>query len=253
MITPTSPSGVPAPLFDDVAVTHDPSSPEGVVVDPISVLLVDDHQMFTDALSRSLASEHDLLPIGAVGTVAEAVIECGRRSPDVILVDLRVPDMLGVAGIRSLRRVSPGSAVVVVTDRDDAVAITMAIQAGARGFVLKTQAVEDLVVTIRQVAVGEILFSVSDMPSMAARVQLAMQREIEARRTFERLTAREGQILALLAQGRSTTETATALHISPLTVRSHVKSILAKLGVHSKLEAVSYALRNGLVEAERPA
>jgi DNA-binding NarL/FixJ family response regulator len=253
MITPlpTTPDELPLPSIDDLTVTFDPVTVGELV--PISLLLVDEHQMFTDALSRLLASEHDLLPIGAVGTVAEAVIECGRRSPDVILVDLRVPDMAGVAGIRSIRRASPRSAVVVVTDRDDPVAITAAIQAGARGFVLKTQAVDDLVVIIRQAAAGEIVISVSDVPGVIGRLQLARQRENEARRTFERLTARENQILALLAHGRSTTETAAALSISPLTVRSHVKSILAKLGVHSKLEAVTYALRNGLVEADRSA
>ena len=90
-------------------------------------------------------------------------------------------------------------------------------------------------------------------PNVIGRIQVAHQRANEARRTFDRLTAREGQILVLLAYGRSTSETAAELHISPLTVRSHVKSILAKLGVHSKLEAVSYALRNGLVEADRSA
>ena len=219
----------------------------------ISLLLVDEHQMFTEALSRLLAAEQDLRPQGAVGTIAEAVLECTVQPPDVVLVDLRVPDMHGFDGIRAIRRASPASAVVVVTDLGDIGAITSAIQAGARGYVLKTRAVDELIAIIRRAAVGEMGLTVADVPSIIGRLQIARQRESEVRRTFDRLTAREGQILVLLANGRSTTETAAELHISPLTVRSHVKSILAKLGVHSKLEAVSYALRYGLVEADRSA
>jgi DNA-binding NarL/FixJ family response regulator len=222
-------------------------------MDTISLLLVDEHQMFTEALSRLLGTEHDLLPNGAVGTVAEAIVECAIRPPDVVLVDLRVSDMHGVEGIRAIRRASPGSAVVVVTDLDDIAAITSAIRAGARGYVLKTRAVDELVAIIRRAATGELGLTVADISTVIGRLKMASQRENEARRMFDRLTARESQILEQLAHGRSTSETAAQLHISPLTVRSHVKSILAKLGVHSKLEAVSYALRNGLVEADRSA
>jgi DNA-binding NarL/FixJ family response regulator len=221
--------------------------------DTISLLLVDEHQMFTDALSRLLATETDLLPQAAVTSISEAVVECSTRPPDVVLVDLRVHDMDGVAGIREIRRASPHSAVIVVTDFGDTQAITSAVQAGARGYVVKTRPVDELVAVIRQAAVGEMGLTAADVPTVIGRLQVARQHEIEARRTFERLTAREGQILVLLAYGRSTSETAAELHISPLTVRSHVKSILAKLGVHSKLEAVSYALRNGLVESDRSA
>lgn len=221
--------------------------------DVISLLLVDEHRMFTQALTQLLANEADLLPQAAVSSLSEAIVECTTRPPDVALVDLRVRDMDGVAGIRAIRRASPRTAVVVVTDSGDTKAITSAVQAGARGYVVKTRPVDELLAVIRQAAVGEMGLSAADVPTVIGRLQAARQRESEARRTFERLTAREGQILVLLAYGRSTSETAAELHISPLTVRSHVKSILAKLGVHSKLEAVSYALRNGLVEADRSA
>ena len=253
MITaPTNPHERPSPLIEDIAATEGPIVAEEPVTS-ISLLMVDEQQMFTDALSRFLASERDLMPVGTARTVADAFLECERLRPDVILVDLRVPDMFGVAGIRTLKRASPRSVVIVLTDREDAMAITTAIQAGARGFVVKTQAAADLVAIIRQAAAGEVVISLPDTPGVIGRLQLARQRQNEARRVFERLTARESQILARLALGRSTMETATELHISPLTVRSHVKSILAKLDVHSKVEAVSYALRNGLVEADRSA
>jgi DNA-binding NarL/FixJ family response regulator len=220
----------------------------------ISVLMVDDQQMFMDGLSSFLASENAVVPVGTARTVAEASRTCERLRPDVILADLRVPDMAGVAGIRTLKRASPRSTVIVLTDREDAHSITSAIQAGARGFVLKAQAASDLVALIRRAAAGDVVISLpDDTPVVIGRLQLARQRQDEARRLLERLTARERQILTHLTQGRSTSETAAELHISPLTVRSHVKGILAKLGVHSKVEAVSYALRNGLVEIDRSA
>ncbi len=217
------------------------------------MFLVDGQQMFTEALSRLLATEPDLEPVGSAASIEEALRACRPSPPDVVLVDLRLADMAGVEGIRALRRELASCAVVVVTDRDDPAAIAAAIRAGAKGYVLKTRAVDELVAIIRQAAAGEMVLTISDVPSVLGRMQRSRQRESEARRSFARLTTREAEILSLLAIGRSTSETAAALHISPLTVRSHVKSILAKLGVHSKLEAVSFALRSGLVEVERPA
>jgi len=220
---------------------------------PISVLLVDRHQMFTDALSRCLADEPDLQPLGAVRALHHAVAACRRTPPDVVLVDLGADPSGGVEGIRAIKGVSPESAVIVVTDRDDPGAITSAIRAGARGYVLKTRAVADLITVIRQASTGEIVLTVADVPNVIHRLQTARQRDADVRNTFSRLTTRERQILAEFAKGCSTAQTAAALHISPLTVRSHVKSILSKLGVHSKLEAVTFAMRHGLVEVDRPA
>ena len=219
----------------------------------ISVLLVDQHRMFTDALARCLADEPDIRPLEAVRGLHQAVAACRRTPPDVVLVDLGADASGGVEGIRTIKGVSPETAVIVVTDRDDPGAITSAIRAGARGYVLKTRGVAELIAVIRQASTGEIVLTVADVPNVIHRLQTARQREVEARVAFSRLTTRERQILAELAKGYSTAQTAGALHISPLTVRSHVKSILSKLGVHSKLEAVTFAMRHGLVEADRPA
>ena len=209
--------------------------------------------MFADALSRALAAEPDLEPIGAVLSIADAVIACERSSPDVVLVDLRVPDLESVEGLRALSRVASSASVIVLTDRNDPESITSAIRAGARGYVLKSRAVDELVAIIRQAVSGGMVLTVADVPRLIDQLQQTRRSESEARRTLARLTVREGQILEHLTNGRSTSETAAELNISPLTVRSHVKSILAKLGVHSKVEAVSYALRNGLVEDDRSA
>jgi DNA-binding NarL/FixJ family response regulator len=219
---------------------------------PVRVLLVDEQQMFTDALAHLLAAEPDLEPIGAVTRIAEAVVICHRTPPDVVLVDLRVGDMNGVDGIHALRRASPAMSVIVVTDRADPTGITAALGAGARGYVLKTRAVDELVAIVRRAVSTGVTLTVAEVPHVIDQLQEARWSESQ-RRTFVQLTVREGQILEHLTNGRSTSDTAAALHISPLTVRSHVKSILAKLGVHSKVEAVSYALRSGLVEVDRSA
>jgi DNA-binding NarL/FixJ family response regulator len=213
---------------------------------------VDEQQMFTDALAHLLAAEPDLEPIGAVTRIAEAVVICHRTPPDVVLVDLRVGDMNGVDGIHALRRASPAMSVIVVTDRADPTGITAALGAGARGYVLKTRAVDELVAIVRRAVSTGVALTVAEVPHVIDQLQEARWSESQ-RRTFVQLTVREGQILEHLTNGRSTSDTAAALHISPLTVRSHVKSILAKLGVHSKVEAVSYALRSGLVEVDRSA
>ncbi|MGZ6544638.1 MAG: response regulator [Actinomycetota bacterium] len=247
---PTPPAGTEPPHPAELPVATAPAVDRSRA---IRVLLVDEQPMFTDALSRLLATERDLEPIGAVERIAEAVAACHRLSPDLALVDLRVRDMESVDGIRALRRASPTTSVIVVTDRDDPADISSAIRAGARAYVLKTRAVDELVAIIRQAMSGGMVLTVADVPSVIGRLQQARRSESEAKRTFARLTVREAQILEHLTNGRSTTETAAALHISPLTVRSHVRSILAKLGVHSKVEAVSYALRNGLVEVDRSA
>jgi DNA-binding NarL/FixJ family response regulator len=219
---------------------------------PVRVLLVDDHQMFTQALAGLLAGEPGIQPVGAAGTVDEALELLQRTEPDVVLMDLELPGRSGIEGTREVRRLRPEAAVVIVTARDDPELITEAIRAGARGFVLKTRAVTDLVSIIRQASTGGMVLSAADIPHVVAQLQFARAERTHAD-ALSRLTARELEILREVAEGRSTAETADTLHISVLTVRSHVKSILSKLNVHSKLEAVTYAIRHGLIEVSRPA
>jgi DNA-binding NarL/FixJ family response regulator len=229
------------------------SFPEGSrTLPPVRVLLVDDHQMFTQALGGLLAGEPGIVPVGAAGTVDEALELLERTAPDVVLMDLELPGRSGIDGTREVRRLRPEAAVVIVTARDDPELITAAIRAGARGFVLKTRAVTDLVSIIRQASAGGMVLSAADIPQVIGKLQFARAERTHLN-TLSHLTAREIEILTELAGGRSTAQTAEALHISVLTVRSHVKSILSKLNVHSKLEAVTYAIRHGVIEVSRPA
>lgn len=209
--------------------------------------------MFTDALSRCLADEADLHAVGAVTSYELAVAACRRTPPDVVLIEPWADGSGGVEAIRAIRNASPQSSVIVVSDRGDAGAITAAIRAGAKGYVLKTREVGDLIAVIRRSSTGEVILTVADVPNVIRRLQTTRQLEVDAQRLFSRLTVRERQTLTELAAGSSTAQTAASLHISPLTVRSHVKSILFKLEVHSKLEAVTFAMRHGLLDADRPA
>ena len=216
----------------------------------VRVLLVDDHRMFTQALEGLLAGEVGIEPVGVAGSVDEALAQLDGARPDVVLMDLDLPGASGIEGTKEGRRRRPDTAVVIVTSHDDPDLIVDAIRAGACGYVLKTHAVDELVSIIRQAAAGGMVLS-PDVPQAIG----AVRRPRTGREPGGQhpLTDREMDVLRQLASGRSTEQIADSLYISVLTVRSHVKSILAKLGVHSKLEAVTYALHLGLIEVSRPA
>jgi len=219
---------------------------------PIRVALVDTHRMFTQALQGLLAREPGIDPVGAAASVEEALELADRTRPDVVLMDIELPGADGVDATIALARRRPETAVVIVTSQDDPDLVAEAMQAGARGFVLKTRAVEDLVAIIRQASV--IGGAGSDVAlTHVGGPPFPRPRRPRSSDGLAQLTQREMDVLRELAAGRSTEQVAAALFISVLTVRSHVKSILAKLGAHSKLEAVTYAIHHGLVDASRPA
>jgi DNA-binding NarL/FixJ family response regulator len=219
----------------------------------VKVLVVDDHRMFAQALTGLLAGEPGIEPVGMAGTVDEALEALARSAPDVVLMDVELPGRSGIEGTREVRERRPDTAVVIVTARDDPELLTEAIGAGARGFVLKTRAVSDLVSIIRQAAAGGMVLAPADIPEVIGKLRFARAKRRHGLDAMSRLTSRELEILKEFASGRSTLETAETLSISVLTVRSHVKSILSKLEVHSKLEAVTFAIRQGLIEVSRPA
>jgi len=228
--------------------------PPGVPVQPtIRVLLVDDHRMFTQALQGLLAGESGIEPAGVAASVDEALAQLDDARPDVVLMDVDLPGTSGIEGTREIRRRRSETAVVIVTSHDDPALVTGAIRAGACGYVLKTRAVDELVSIIRQAAAGGMVLSPANVPEAIGEVRISGAVRRRSIDDGHRLTDREMDVLRELASGRTTDQIADSLYISVLTVRSHVKSILAKLGVHSKLEAVTYALGHGLVEVSRPA
>lgn len=216
---------------------------------PIRVLLVDDHQLLTGALSRMLANEPDIHVVGVAGTVAEAKT-IARERLDVVLMDYRLPDGTGVDATRAIKARWPAARVVMLTALNDDETILESIQAGADGYLTKDRAVEDVVGAVRAAHAGETLLPRSVIMGIAQRVAAARDRGAE-RRQVDPLTPRELEVLRALTEGLSTPEICERLFIAPNTLRTHVQNIMGKLRVHSKLEAVAFALRNRLVEPPR--
>ena len=214
---------------------------------PISVLVVDDHRMFAEALEMLLAGEEDVEIAGAVGTGEEALEVVARVGPDVVLMDIDLPGIDGIEATRRIRELSPLTQVVIITAYQEPAVMAQAIEAGACGFVPKTETADQLVGVIRGAAAGEMILPSGDIRAVLGKLQAAQRARNDADRLIDQLTSREIQILQSIAQGRSTKEVAESLFISQLTVQTHVKNILGKLGVHSKLEAVTFALRHDLI------
>jgi DNA-binding NarL/FixJ family response regulator len=217
---------------------------------PIRVLFVEDHQLLADALAAMLAREPDMQVVGIAGTVADAKI-MAREQLDVVLMDYRLPDGTGAEATRAIKARWPAARVVMVTALTDDETLLESIQAGADGYLTKDRAAEDVVTAVRAAHAGETLLPRSVIVEIARRVALARERGDE-RRVVEPLTPRELEILRALTEGMSTPEICERLFIAPNTLRTHVQNIMGKLRVHSKLEAVAFALKYRLVDPPTP-
>jgi len=217
---------------------------------PIRVLLVDDHQLVTDALARVLSREDDIEVAGTAASVAE-VESIHAPSVDVVLMDYRLPDGTGSSATRIAKQRWPMAKVVMLTAIADDETVLESIQAGADGYLTKDRAVDEVVGAVRAARAGEILLPRSVIVDIARRVVAARDRQVD-RVLVEPLTPRELEVLRALTEGLATPEICDRLAITPNTLRTHVQNIMGKLHVHSKLEAVAFALRNRLVEPPRP-
>jgi len=216
---------------------------------PIRVLLVDDHQLLTDALSRALAREPDIEVVGVAGSVAAAKA-LAEQPVDVVLMDYRLPDGTGAEATRAIKIRWPEARVVMLTALNDDETVLESIQAGADGYMTKDGAVDDVVTAVRAADAGETLLPRAVIIGIAQRVAAARDRNAD-RRPIETLTPREVEVLRALTDGMSTREICDRLFIAPNTLRTHVQNIMGKLRVHSKLEAVAFALRHRLIEPPR--
>ncbi len=220
--------------------------------DGTRVLLVDDHRMFADALDALLSAAEGVDSMGTVPSGEEMLDRCSTGCPDVVLMDIDLPGMDGIEATKRLRQICPDAQIVAITalQRDDLMA--RAIEAGASGFVPKTQAADELLEVIHRAAGGEIVVPTKDLAGTLQRLQESKVVRADALQLVDRLTAREMETLQAIADGNSTDQIAVSLFVSPHTVNSHVRSILTKLGVHSKLDAVLFGLRHGIIKVKRP-
>ncbi len=216
---------------------------------PIRVLLADDHQLLTGSLSHVLAQEPDIEVAGVAGSVAD-VKAMIRERLDVVLMDYRLPDGTGADATRAIKSRWPAARVVMLTALADDETVLESIQAGADGYLTKDRALDEVVTAVRSAHAGETLLPRAVIMGIAQRVAAARDRGNE-RRQIEPLTPRELEVLRALTEGLSTPEICDRLFIAPNTLRTHVQNIMGKLRVHSKLEAVAFALRHRLVEPPR--
>jgi DNA-binding NarL/FixJ family response regulator len=225
-----------------VSIQGTTGSPTEGAVQQVRLLIVDDHGMFADSLRLVLSAEPDLTVVGTAATLAQARAMVVSSEPDVVLLDHRLPDGLGVDSIGELKALRPDTKVVVLTAAAEDSMLVTATEAGCAGFILKTSPLDELVAAVRTAAAGEIMVS-SDL---LARLLNRLHHQYE--RPPHDLTSREREILELIAEGLTNGAIAKRLFISVNTVRNHVQSVLAKLEAHSKLEALSVAIREGLIE-----
>ena len=216
---------------------------------PIRVMLVDDQQLVTDALSRLLMREPDIAVVGVAASVAEART-LARQPVDVVLMDYRLPDGTGAAATRAIKASWPASRAVMLTGVYDDETILESIEAGADGYLTKDRAVSEVVAAVRAAHAGETLLPHEVILELAQRVATARDQASD-RPTIERLTPRELDVLQALGEGLPSSEICDRLEIAPNTLRTHVQNIMTKLHVHSKLEAVAFALRHRLIEPPR--
>jgi DNA-binding NarL/FixJ family response regulator len=216
----------------------------------IRVLFVEDHQLLGDALSALLGREPDIEVVGVARSVAEAKA-LARERLDVVLMDYHLPDGTGAEATRAIKARWPSARVVMVTALSDDETVLESIQAGADGYLTKDRAAQDVVHAVRAAHGGETLLSRQVIVEIARRVAAARERG-DDRQLIEPLTPRELEVLRALVDGLSTPDICARLFIAPNTLRTHVQNIMGKLRVHSKLEAVAFALRHRLVEPPRP-
>jgi DNA-binding NarL/FixJ family response regulator len=215
-----------------------------------SVLVADDDHLMRAGLVELLTADPDIEIAGQAATGREAVDQTLRLAPDVVLMDVRMPDLDGIAATRELARTAPAARVLVLTTFEQDDYVFGALRAGASGFLLKRTRPEELIAAVHTVAAGDSLLS----PSVTRRVidRMAQQPtpDLSSQARFEELTPREREVLDLVARGLSNREIATALVVEESTIRTHLKRILAKLGLRDRVQIVIFAYETGV---NRPA
>jgi DNA-binding NarL/FixJ family response regulator len=219
----------------------------------IRVLLADEQALFRDAVRLALESEADVEVVAEAREGFQAVSEAERTEPDVALLDAGLPGNDGFRATWLVRQRVPRCQVIVVSSREDRDTLEHALEAGARGFVTKGSPISELLSVVRAVHRGETLVPSRMLGDLLGGLMRRRHEQVEAFRRVSQLTRREREVLRLLVDGSGTEAIAHVLVISPQTARTHIQNILAKLGVHSRLEAAALVnemgIRDGLFES----
>jgi DNA-binding NarL/FixJ family response regulator len=213
---------------------------------PVRVLVVDDDDLMRAGLKAVLSSDEEIEVVGEAGDGRAAVAEASARRPDVVLMDVRMPDLDGIAATREVLAVSPEIKVAILTTFEQDDYIFGALNAGASGFLLKRTKPEELLAAVHTLAAGDSLLSPSVTRRVIERMAERPVADPQASRRLDALTPREREVLELIARGLSNGEIAAAFVIEESTVKTHVKRILMKLRLRDRVQAVIFAYESGL-------
>jgi two-component system response regulator NreC len=214
----------------------------------IRLLLVDDHAVVRSGLRMLMEAEPDFEIIGEAGSASEALNQIVRLKPDVVLMDIGLPDLNGIDATREIKRIHPEVAVVALTIHEDEAYFFKMLEAGANGYVPKRAAPDELLIAIRAAAQNEVYIYPS-LAKLLVRDYLSQDQPASSRDSIDELTTREQEVLSHLAEGLSNQEIGEVLNISPKTVARHRENIMQKLNMHSRTELVKYAIRKGIISA----
>jgi DNA-binding NarL/FixJ family response regulator len=219
----------------------------GAESEPVRVLVVDDQELFRRGLTMLLRSEPGIEVVGEAGDGVEGTTLAESVAPDVVLLDVRMPRRSGIEACLAIKQSVPSAKIIMLTVSDEEADLYEAVKSGASGYLLKDSSIEEVAQAVRVVADGQSLIS----PSMAIKLLdefKQMSRTDRSHVPTPRLTERELEVLRLVAQGLNNREIAKQLFISENTVKNHVRNILEKLQLHSRMEAVMYAVREKLLD-----
>jgi DNA-binding NarL/FixJ family response regulator len=220
---------------------------------PVTLLICDDHRTLTDALAMVVERDPELRLVAPPVADPERAVElCREHEPDVVLMDIvfkgKTGTISGIEATRRIKEVSPATKVVIMTAHDDERLLVEAVEAGAAGFLGKDEPADEVLRAAKAAAEGEVLIEPVTLSRLLHQVTKDRDERREVQALFAKLSDREWEILRLLSEGRRNEGIAAALFISPQTVQTHVRNVLGKLGVHSKLEAVALAVKHGQIE-----
>jgi DNA-binding NarL/FixJ family response regulator len=212
------------------------------------ILLVEDHASFRQTLALVFDQEPEFEVVAQAGTLAEARGAMDGLEADLGIIDLTLPDGEGTELIEELRETNPHFAAIILTASLDRAEYARAVEAGAAGVLHKSADVDTILDATRRLGEGETLLSEEELIALLRLAGQNREEEVEARASIEQITPREREVLQMLAEGLSNKEIAAKLHMSVDTERTHMMNILNKLGVHSRIQALVFANRHGLVE-----
>lgn len=216
----------------------------------IRILVADDHTVIRRGIVGLLNAQPDMAVVAEAGTGREAIAQAAAVTPDVVLLDVAMPDLTGLGAAPAIKAQSPSAAVLILTMHDREDYLFQALRAGASGYVLKGADTEDLLTAIRAVARGGVYLFPQVAKGLLGDYLRRVKSGEDVARSYDGLTDREREILQLIAEGKTTARIAEDLHISTHTVRSHRDSIMTKLDLHDRTALIRYAIRRGLVAAD---